>query len=260
METDNVQKENALSYIKNRYNRVTIYRLMIVALSLLAVINSLNFGLQLITNTIISIASIFLFHFIISKIRKKEQISYESVAISGLLIALILLPNGPYALVLASLAAVLSKFIKFNNRHVLNPAMAGIFLAKLLTNSSDAWTGASNLLPVVILGLLIVQKFRRFHIVIPFVFTHMFLSILHKFYYNIHPIYHDAFGGLIYFLAFFMLLEPKTTPITKNARIAYGIISAAIIFALGLTIPQYAVTGGLLLCNLLIRPIEKIVK
>ncbi|MBI2085614.1 MAG: RnfABCDGE type electron transport complex subunit D [Candidatus Aenigmarchaeota archaeon] len=256
----NIKKENMLNYIKVRYNRITIYKQMIATLFLLVIISSLGVGLQLITNTAISISSIFLFHFIVSKLRKKEEISYESVAITGLLIGLILLPDTPYAIVLASLAAVLSKRIKLNGRHLLNPAMSGVFFAILLTNSSDAWVGASSLLLVLILGIPIAQKYRRLHLIVPFVFTHMSLSVIHKLYYNIHPVYHDLFGGLIYFLAFFMLLEPKTTPITKNARIAYGIISAVIIFVLGLTIPKYAVTGGLLICNLLIQPIEKIFK
>ncbi len=258
--SDAVQKQSILAVLKTRYNRATIYRQMTATLFLLVIVSSLDFGLQLITNTAISMASIFLFHFIVSKLRKKEEISYESVAISGLLIGLILSPDTPSAIVLASFVAVLSKRIKLNGRHLLNPAMAGIFSAILLTNSTDAWMGASSLLPVLILGILIAQKYRRLHLVIPFVFTHMSLSMLHKLYYNIHPAYHDIFGGLIYFLAFFMLLEPKTTPITKNARIAYGIVSAVIIFALGLTVPKYAVTGGLLLCNLLVQPIEKIIK
>ena len=260
METQPAQQKNLFSALKNSYARITIYQQMIISLSLLVLINSVNLGAQLLVNSAITIAGIFVFHYLISKLRKKEQISYESVAITGLLIALILMPSELYVLVLASLIAVLSKRIKFSNRHVVNPAMTGVFAAVLLTNSSDSWSGAAQLLPVIVLGLMVAQKYRRLHFVIPFIFTHMLLSVAHRFYYGIHPVYHDIFGGLIYFLAFFMLLEPKTTPVRPNARIVYGIVSAIIIFALGLFAPKYAVTGGLLLCNLLIQPIEKIVK
>ncbi|MBI3413146.1 MAG: RnfABCDGE type electron transport complex subunit D [Candidatus Aenigmarchaeota archaeon] len=253
-------KPNLLTSLKTRYARITIYQQMIILLSLLVLINSANLGSQLLVNTTVTLASVFVFHYVISKLRKKEQISYESVTITGLLIALILMPGELYALAFASLVAVLSKRIKFNNRHVVNPAMSGIFAAVLLTNSSDSWLGASQLLPVLVFGLLIAQKYRRLHLVIPFILTHTALSVAHRFYYNMHPVYQDVFGGLIYFLAFFMLLEPKTTPIRPNARTAYGIISAVIIFALSLAMPKYAITGGLLLCNLLVQPIEKIVK
>lgn len=254
------QKPDLLTVLKTRYARITIYQLMIISLSLLVLINSASLGTQLTVNAAITLASVFIFHYVVSKLRKKEQISYESVAITGLLIALILSPSELYVLIFASLAAVLSKRIKLNNRHVVNPAMSGIFLAVLLTGASDAWFGASQLVPVLVLGILVAQKYRRLHLVIPFIFVHSLLSIAHRFYYNIHPVYHDIFGGVIYFLAFFMLLEPKTTPNNKNARIAYGMISAVIIFTLGLLAPKYAVTGGLLLCNLLIQPVERFVK
>ncbi len=254
------QKPDMLTTLKARYARITIYQLMVMALSLLVLINAVNFGSQSLVNAAVALISVFAFHYAISKLRKKEQISYESVAITGLLIALILSPSELYVLAFASLAAVLSKRIKLNNKHAVNPAMFGIFLAVMLTNSSDAWFGSSQLVPILILGLLVAQKYRRLHLVVPFVLVHSLLSIVHRFYYNIHPVYHDMFGGVIYFLAFFMLLEPKTTPNNKNARIVYGVIGAAIIFSLGLIVPKYAVTGGLLLCNLLIQPIEKFVK
>ena len=254
------QKQNIFGAVKGRYNRINVYQQMIISLSLLVLINSLNAGMQLLINSAIAVASIFVFHYVISKLRQKQEISYESVAISGLLIGLILMPSQPYAVVFASLIAVLSKRIKLNSRHAVNPAMSGVFLSVLLTNSSDAWSGAAELLPVLILGLLVAQKYRRLHLVLPFVFVNMLLSALYKFYNNVQPFYNGIFGGLIYFLAFFMLLEPKTTPIKRNARIVYGVISAVIIFALGLTIPKYAVTGGLLLCNLLVQPLDKLVK
>ncbi len=208
----------------------------------------------------ISVASAWVFHYAQAKIRKKEEIKYDSVIISGLFIGLILSPSSPYVLILASFAAVISHFIKINNRHLLNPAMTGIFLAVLLTNSSDTWLGASQLLPVLILGLLVSQKFRRFHLTVPFLAIYLSLSMLHNLSSSVNPIYQDAFGGLIYFLAFFMLVEPKTTPTKRNARIAYGMVSAMIIFVLGLTVPKYAITAGLLLCNLLVQPIEKLIK
>ncbi|MBI4177117.1 MAG: RnfABCDGE type electron transport complex subunit D [Candidatus Aenigmarchaeota archaeon] len=253
------QSRGFLSDIKARYSRVTIYQLMIISLSLLVAVNSFNYP-QLLASAPAALASVFIFHYAVSKLRNKAQISYESAAITGLLVALILVPNSPYALVIASLAAVLSKLIKLNSRHIFNPAMAGVLAAVLFTGSGDAWLGASQLLPVLILGLLVAQKYRRFHLVVPFIATHASLSILHKLYYNTHPVYHDVFGGVVYFSAFFMILEPKTAPITKNARIAYGITSAVIIFALGLLVPKYAITGGLLISNILVQPIEKFIK
>lgn len=244
----------------DKYNRINIYRQMIATLSLLVLINAFYSGAQILTDSLIAVASTVFFHFVKSKLRKKEEIEYDSVIISGLFIGLILSPSTTYVLVLASFIAVMSHSIKINNRHLFNPAMAGIFLAVLLTNSSDAWFGASQLLPVLILGLLVSQKFRRFHLTIPFLAMYMSLSMLHNLFSSINPIYQDAFGGLIYFLAFFMLVEPKTSPVKRNARIAYGIVSAMIIFALGLILPRYAVTAGLLICNLLVQPIEKLVK
>ncbi|MBI4174203.1 MAG: RnfABCDGE type electron transport complex subunit D [Candidatus Aenigmarchaeota archaeon] len=244
----------------DKYNRINVYRQMILTLLLLAVINAYYNGVQVVVDSAIAAASAVFFHFAKSKLRKREGVEYDSVIISGLFIGLILSPAPLHALVFASFIAVMSHFVKINNHHLFNPAMSGIFLAALFLNAGDSWVGASQLVPVLILGLLVSHKFRRFHLTLPFLAAYLSLSMAHRLVSNAHPVYHDIFGGLVYFLAFFMLVEPKTTPITRNGRIAYGIISAIIIFSLSLAVPKYAAMAGLLVCNLLVQPIGKFVK
>ncbi len=250
---------NFYKTILEKYKLINIYRQMIITLSILVVIGALSAGTGIIANAATAVASAVLFHHIVCGIRKEKFVSYDSVIISGLFIGLILAPNNLFAAVLASLAAVASKSIKFNGRRVFNPAMAGIFAAITLTPSFDSWAGASQVVPVLILGSLVAQKFKRFHLAVPFIVAYLSLSSAYRFASSLHPVYSEALSGIIYFFAFFMLVEPKTSPAAKNAGIAYGVISAIVVFSLGLAVPKYAMAGGLLLSNLLVRPIERIV-
>ncbi len=251
---------NFYKAILGKYKLISIYKQMIITLSLLVLISAPSAGIGILASAATAVASAVLFHHIVCRIRKEKLVSYDSVIISGLFIGLILAPNNLFAAVFASFAAVVSKSVKFNDRRVFNPAMAGIFAATTLTPSFDSWAGASQAVPVLILGLLIAQKFRRFHLAIPFIVAYLSLSSAYRLASSLHPAYLEASGGIIYFFAFFMLVEPRTTPAAKNARIAYGVVSAMVIFALTLAVPQYAMTGGLLLSNLLVQPIERIIK
>ncbi len=258
MKNSNDAKQFHLDML-GRYGLISVYKQMIVTLVLLVLVSVPSAGIGILASAATAVASAVLFHHSICRIRKEKHVSYDSVVISGLFIGLILAPNNLFAIIIASFAAVASKSIKSNGRHVFNPAMAGIFAATVLTPSFDSWAGASQVVPVLILGSLVAQKFRRLHLVIPFVVTYLSLSAAYRFASSLQPIYIEALGGILYFFAFLMLIEPRTTPATKNARTVYGIASAAIVFVLALIVPQYAMTGGLLLSNLFVQPIEKII-
>ncbi len=58
---------------------------------------------------------------------------------------------------------------------------------------------------------------------------------------------------------FFMLTEPKTTPILKKGKIIYGILTAIFTFLILIFIPQYEESlAALVVANILVPIINKI--
>jgi Na+-transporting NADH:ubiquinone oxidoreductase subunit NqrB len=177
-------------------------------------------------------------------------LNVESIYITALILALIIAPPSfifplssshsfieylssllPYftLAIWTSVWAMASKFIfAIGKKHLLNPAAFAVALTALTTNqSANWWVGSAVMAPFVLVGgLLVVRKIRRFDLVLSFIF----ISVLSITTFSI-------LGGSLnlpvtlerifletplLFFAFIMLTEPLTTPPTKNLRITYG--------------------------------------
>ena len=112
----------------------------------------------------------------------------ESVYITGLIIVLIMDPaplgdlSAAGAIVFASAWAMASKFIfSVRRRHIFNPAALGVALAALLLDHPATWwvSGQIWLMPFVVIGgLLIVRKLRRFDLVLAFAVANLLVTVL----------------------------------------------------------------------------------
>ena len=134
---------------------------------------------------------------------------------------------------------------------------------------------------VVVLGLFISWKYKRFSLTLTALAVYFGISILLA---GISKISTESLLALLqnntlYYFVFFMVVEPKSSPVFRNSRIAYG-ITAAVLLALlplavsmlpsGLTeIPQFPLSAivlsniflvTILLSNLLGRVYEKLIK
>ena len=157
----------------------------------------------------------------------------ESVYITAFILVLIMSPvvftdiSGSMTLAVVAVCAMASKYIlAIGKKHVFNPVAFAVVLSALLLNVPATWWVAGNttLLPFVVIGgLIVVHKLRRFDLVLAFAITALTVVAFTA---------RDPIGGIqatllysvFFFFAFVMLTEPLTTPPTRLLRVAYGVL------------------------------------
>lgn len=157
----------------------------------------------------------------------------ESVYITALILALILAPATPDdlkaigVLISASVWAIASKFVlAVGRKHIFNPAAFGVLLTALLLNQPATWWVGGNvaLVPLVLIGgVLLVRKIRRFDMVGAFVLTALVtvLATTAPAQYGM-ALRETLISSPLFFFAFVMLTEPLTAPTMRWPRIAFG--------------------------------------
>ncbi len=234
-----------MNFIDAFLNRITMYRLVLyylIILHVVAFILSLT-GILALNPWALAATSLFLVgicllsNFIFAKIFRVSA-NNESAYISALILALLVAPQFTtetfVVLAWIGVVAMATKYILvLNKKHLFNPAaIAGVILALSLNQSFIWWVGTASLLPVILLvGLLIVRKIRRFDMFASFLVTALLViasfglsrgtpldSLLQRVLLN---------SPLIFF-ATLMLTEPLTTPPSRWGQIAYGALVGAL--------------------------------
>lgn len=187
---------------------------------------------------VFSVAFIFSVSWIVNKIfaRMFEVPSNpESTWITALILALIISPPTlwidmqylPLAF-WASAVAIASKYIlAIRKKHVFNPVAFGVAATSVVLGlSASWWIGTLPMVPFVLIGgLLIVRKIRRFDLWFAFigVFT---VGIAFYYFGRGLDVVRSLSQALLYAPTFFfatvMLTEPMTTPPSKLLRVLYG--------------------------------------
>ena len=161
----------------------------------------------------------------IKSYKRKMFYLSKSGIISGMFVGMILAPNLLFAF-LGSAIAILSKYvIKYNGKHIFNPANFGILILGLF-GIGAGWWATNTIIPVLILGLFVVYRIDKFEMVLSFLIPYALLFILvSKNFYNIIP---ALYNGTILFFAFLMLTEHKTSPYSRKGQIIYGLLNGVI--------------------------------
>ncbi|HTH72597.1 MAG TPA: RnfABCDGE type electron transport complex subunit D [Candidatus Pristimantibacillus sp.] len=226
-------------------DRITMYRLLLyylIALLLIAVGLSWAGVLPYHPEDIIFSASILtLVCMVTNEVfarTYKAPTNFESAYITALILALIITPkiNGDQIMFYAAAGglAMASKYmLAIHKRHIFNPAAIAVALTAFgFGQSASWWIGTVSMLPYVVIGgLLIVRKVRRFTMIISFMAAVWVSTIVVSL-----AGHHDVLANLqktalhssIWFLAFVMLTEPLTSPATKAKQMWYGFIVGAI--------------------------------
>jgi len=232
-----------LNYIDNLLNRITMYRLVLYYLIFLLAVACLfgSIGWLSYAPTAILFEAVILVA--ICLVANKIFVDFfqvsanlESVYITALILALLITPPADTAyfavlplLFMAGILAMASKFIfNIGQKHIFNPVAIAIALTALAANQSATWwIGSPILLPFVLLGgILVIRKVRRFDAVISFVAA----AIIAMFVLpggGANPwltVYKSLIHSPLIFLAAVMLTEPLTMPPTRDGRIAYGLL------------------------------------
>ncbi len=252
--------------IDNLLNRITMYRLVLYYLILLLVVGfvlsaegvlSYNpYALLLSTAFLLAVCA--LVNAIFARTFHVPANS-ESTYITALILALIITPlqsfNDLAFLGWAAVWAMASKYIiAIRGKHLFNPAAFAVALTYFTINQSASWwVGEAHLLPFVLLGgLLIVRKIRRFDMVLSFLLTTLFFVLIGSLFSGTGipaAVQRLVLYSPLFFFAFVMLTEPLTAPPTRRLRIYYGALVGFLftpIFHIGgfYTTPEIALLVG----------------
>lgn len=152
---------------------------------------------------------------VITKIRYGRNVLSLSSIVTGLLIGLILDPNGSlWLIVVAALVAVLNKqFLRSDiHHHMFNPAAFGIVLSAQVFSGNIAWWSVSwGVWPVIVIGLgmlWILSGIRRAFLPLTFLLVFFGINVVRM---GFGESLRFVFDGAPFLFAFIMLPEPMTS-------------------------------------------------
>ena len=261
---------------KSMLNRFTIYQYMSVFLIILALISAFfyEFGINALIPVVISVLAAVILDLLINYYKFKTWEFPYSAFISGLFIGGLLAQNlAWYVYVSAGIIAILSKhLIKVHRKHIFNPANLGILMVFIVFNVPNTWWISSPFYLVVLFGLFILCRQRRFDLALSFIAAYY---ILHAFIpepamMGRMPImanmsimmgnFYQSFisQSTIFFFAMFMLIEPKTHPAARKQRIFYGILVGIMLIGIEVYNPRFGIPFVLAVANLVVPLLNRI--
>ncbi len=231
-----------INIIDRFLNRFTMYRVALYYLvGLLVVATGFGFfkilpysGISIIISSLFILAICLVTNFIFAW-AFDAKINLESAYITVLILIFLISPlnslqdSGYFSIAFwGSVWAMASKYIfAINKKHVFNPAALAVVITEVVLHQSASWwIGTAAMFPFVLVGgLLLVRKIRRFDFVISFLATAFVFSLLPRI--GNADAFLRAFKNFflispMFFLAFVMLTEPLTTPPKRWLRVVYG--------------------------------------
>ncbi|MES2292530.1 MAG: hypothetical protein V4527_04450 [Pseudomonadota bacterium] len=185
----------------------------------------------------------------------------DSVFITALILALIVPPAAPNEVsglalpIFAGLWAMASKYVvAIGRRHIFNPATFGVAAALPLTgHAANWWIGTYLLSPLILAGgLVIMRKIRCLDLLISFGAAALGITAFTAFAgYAWIFIWETLARSAFLFFAFVMLTEPRTLPVGRRWRIAFGtVVGILYVPALHFGTLRFAPETALLVGNL----------
>ncbi len=250
--------------IKALINRFTVYQYVTFFLLILIFTAAFfyGFGASSLIPVLIAALTTTILDTAIEYFKTKRLEFPQSAMISGLFIGGLLTQNlSWYVYVLAGAIAIISKHaIRFKGRHIFNPAILGILTVSIIFGAAHSWWIASQTILVIVFGLFIIYRLRRFDLSLSFLAAYFLLNSI---FLMINGAYNDIWltilnGGVIYFFSTFMLIEPKTHPAGKKQRVIYGILVGILLAAFSKRFPQHDILIALAVGNIFVPILNKI--
>jgi Na+-translocating ferredoxin:NAD+ oxidoreductase RnfD subunit len=221
----------------SRFNQFKPYLApMLISIILLA--GELTYGiLQSYWHTALAIGTAIVLEIALSWFATGRFPHLASAYITGISVGILVRTPIPWLFALCSILSISSKYaLRVRGRHLWNPSNLGVSVLLFLVPQSIAplsleW-GNFIWVPIIILcfGFLILYTLGRLHITLTYVIAFSVLSMVRSAFTG-HPL--EAELGLItapsYLLfMFFMITDPKTTPLTWWRQIGVTIIVAVV--------------------------------
>lgn len=233
--------------------KLTIKSWTLIALAFLAIVGIGHAGVSVVLPQLVVAVVICLFgDGLVLYVRSKKVRISDAGMITGLIVAMVLAPSTPIWLVIvASFAAIASKhLLRFKYRNVFNPATFGLVVALMFGGAMGWWGGFSPILTIVVGAALLGVYPGRWKLIASFLVT--FVSLIGigsligqtSFFTDLYFLIGSSF-----FFIFFMLTDPKTSSVTPNGLILFGVLVAALSFLSHLVLPSTMYLVGLLIAN-----------
>jgi Na+-transporting NADH:ubiquinone oxidoreductase subunit NqrB len=164
----------------------------------------------------------------------------RSPMISALSLTLLLRTGSIWLSIAAGVLAIGSKYlIRYNGKHIFNPANFGLVVLALLF--TGAWVspgqwGTVSWLALMIAGLggIVTGKAKRWDVSLGFLGFFALLAFARALWLG-DPLsipVHQLQSGALLIFTFFMISDPKTTPNARAGRVAYSALVASVGFVL----------------------------
>jgi Na+-translocating ferredoxin:NAD+ oxidoreductase RnfD subunit len=197
-------------------------------------------------------------------LRTDEVIFPDGALLTGLIIAFVLRPQEPVAVVAstAGIAMITKHTIRTRWSNVFNPAAIALVLSGLLFSAGQSWWGAlpqSGVVGLALLlagGLFMTDRINKLPLVLAFLAAYFLLfteaSFLLSDGMRVAEIFRSPDLQAVLFFALFMLDDPPTCPVPYGAQIAFGIGAAVVAYLVFLTWGvDYYLAAGLVVANVL---------
>lgn len=192
-----------------------------------------------------------IFDVLINKIFLKKEIFPTSAMISGLIVSGIIDYRQSWLiLIIFSILPIISKhLIKFNKRHIFNPAVFALFVATLF-KISLTWTIESNIFLIILFGIYFVYRYKKIFHVLGFLIFFTGLFAIYKV---------NSLGFISWFFLLIMLIEPKTSGYGILRGFIFGSLIGVFAFLIFNYMPTYdAFIASLFAVNLANPVFDKI--
>lgn len=212
-----------MKYIDKFLNSITMYKLVLYGLFLLVLYAVAFEGPKILIQLFVLFIVCYGVNVTLSKIFKMPM-NAESSSITALILFFLIAPYASWWIfVLAGVVSMVSKYVLvYKKKHIFNPAITAAFILWLCGVADFTWWvgSAYMLIPVLILGLLVVRKLRRFYLFLSF----LVVAIL----FNLNDVPSLFLSWPLIFFGTIMLTEPLSTPPTHRLQIVYGALVGAL--------------------------------
>lgn len=223
----------------NRPQDPRLYQIAVLGLLVTYGVVVLGFGIHWYNAMAITLTAL-LVQFAGTRLTGLPSFDPRSPMITALSLTLLLRTDFMLLAMAAAAIAIGSKFlVRFNGKHVFNPANVAIVSMMMLSDdvwiSTGQWGNAAiGAFALACMGFIVLTRAKRAETTIAFLLAYAALLVGRAIWLGDPleiPIHHMQNGALLIF-AFFMISDPKTTPNTATGRILYAMLVAGTAFVI----------------------------
>ena len=222
---------NSFKYLRDPRH----YQIAVLCLLVTYGVVALDFGIHWYNAAGITLTALAV-QFAATRLTRLPAFDPRSPLITALSLTLLLRTDDLLLAMAAAGIAIASKFlVRFNDKHVFNPANVAIVTMMLASDavwvSTGQWGSAAiGALALASLGLIVLTRARRAETTIGFLLAYAGILFGRAIWLGDPlsiPLHYMQNGALLIF-AFFMISDPKTTPNTPSGRFVYAGIVAIV--------------------------------